>query len=385
MHAAAPNPSTPPVFQRRWVPRVEDVRPVVVAYCDVFLRPETLHVYRQVTAIRKFRPVVLTRRRLNAGEFPYPDVEVVARPRFFETSRVAKRLQRVGAGVLHIYFGPSGMRLLPLLRNRAVPAVVSFQGLHRKKSWMEQLPEIFQVADRIVACNESLATALLILGCDPAKLCLVRTGVPNPLTVPMVRTHPVDGEFFFIQTAKLVEANGVDRSVRAFATFSREFPKSEFLVIGDGPLRKRCLHLAKDLGVQDRVNFPGWLPRDRWKELYERAHVFLHPGRKELHGSDERCPDAILEAMADGLPIVATRHGGVPEVVEDGVSGLLVEDGDAEALGDALLKLGRNGMLLQSLSQGAAARVRTDFDRVKQARLMEDVYEQAIRNFRLQP
>lgn len=384
MHTAVPNPKSAPVFKRRWVPHSEDKRPVVAAYCDVFLRPETLYVYRQVTAIRKFRPVVVTRRRANTKEFPYPDVEVVAWPGFRETERTAETLQRIGAGVLHVYFGPSGTRLLPLLGMRALPSVVSFQGLHRKKSWMEQLPEVFQVADRIVAGHESLAAALVNLGCDPAKLRLVRTGVPNSLTVPMVRTQPVDGEFFFIQTAKLVEANGVDRSVRAFANFCREFPKSEFVVIGDGPLRKRCLHLAKELGVRDRVSFPGWLPRARWAELYERAHVFLHPGRKELCGSDERCPDTILEAMADGLPIVATRHGGVPEVVQDGVSGLLVEDADTQALSEALLRIGRDGMLLQALSQGAAARVRTDFDRVKQARLMEDVYEQAIRNFQLQ-
>ncbi|HEX8372802.1 MAG TPA: glycosyltransferase [Chthoniobacterales bacterium] len=378
--------------------------PVVASYCVTFLKPEMQHVYRQITALRRFRPVILTQRRENEATFPYPDVRLLGKPlthqirRFWarsilgvpitayrhEASRVLKEIRKMDAHLLHIYFGHMGIYLLPLLRRRQVPAVVSFHGADAtvdasNKELRKCYNEVFELADLVVARSESLVNALRELGCPDEKLRLHRTGVSLTMGVPIVRTTPVDGDLRFVQASRLIEKKGLDVAIRAFATFAREFPMSEFIIAGEGPFKKRLENLAAELKVKDQVHFAGFLPQKTLHELYERSHVFVHPSQVGVNGDQEGVPNAMLEAMVTGMPVIATRHGGIPEAVEHGRSGLLVEEKNVEQLTEAFLALGRDGTLLQNLSLAASERVRSHFDRQKQARLLEDYYDEAIR------
>ncbi|MEO7932869.1 MAG: glycosyltransferase [Chthoniobacterales bacterium] len=392
----------------RFVPgSIKNDAPVAASYCVTFLKPEMQHIYRQITALRRYRPVVLTQRRENELTFPFPDVRLLGKPwthqlrRFWsrsvrgvpitayghEASRVLSELNKMNAQVLHIYFGNMGIYLLPLLRRRQIPVIVSFHGADATVNATDTVvrryyEEMFALADLVVARSESLLGALEKLGCPPEKLRLHRTGVSLTMSVPIVRTTPVDGDFRFVQASRLIEKKGLDVAIKAFANFAREFPQSEFIIAGEGPLKKRLQALAVEQGVQFQVHFAGFLPQKTLHELYERSHVFVHPSQTGLNGDQEGVPNAMLEAMVTGMPVIATRHGGIPEAVEHGVSGLLVEEKNVAALTEAFLAVGRDGTLLQDLSIAASERVRTHFDRQKQARLLEDYYDEAIRRHR---
>jgi len=368
-----------------------------------FLKPEMQHIYRQITALRRYRPVVLAQRRENEATFPFPDVRLLGKPwthqlrRFWarsvrgvpisayphEASRILSELDRMDAQLLHIYFGHMGIYLLPLLRRRHIPTVVSFHGADATvnatdHSVRQRYAEMFDLADLVIARSESLLEALQKLGCPSEKLRLHRTGVSLTMGVPIVRTTPLDGDFRFVQASRLIEKKGLDVAIKAFATFAAEFPQSEFIIAGEGPLKKRLQALAVELGVQFQVHFAGFLPQKTLHELYERSHVFVHPSQVGTNGDQEGVPNAMLEAMVTGMPVIATRHGGIPEAVEHNVSGLLVEEKNVAALTEAFLAVGRDGTLLQNLSIAASDRVRLHFDRQKQARLLEDYYDEAI-------
>lgn len=387
----------------RFVPgSIKNEAPVVASYCVTFLKPEMQHIYRQITALRRYRPVILTQRRENPTLFPFPDIRLLGKPlthqlrRFWarsilgvpvmayhhETTRILNEVKKMDARLLHIYFGHMGIYLLPLLRRRKIPTIVSFHGADATVdagSLKKRYVETFELADLIIARSESLLAALADLGCPPEKLRLHRTGVSLTMGVPIVRTTPVDGDFRFVQASRLIEKKGIDVAIKAFAHFAREFPHSEFIIAGDGPLKKRLESLARELGVQHQVHFAGFLPQKTLHELYERSHVFVHPSQTGLNGDQEGVPNAMLEAMVTGMPVIATRHGGIPEAVEHGRSGLLVAEKNVAELTEAFLAVGRDGSLLQELSLAASERVRTHFDRQKQARLLEDYYDEAIR------
>ena len=389
----------------RFVPgSIKNDAPVVASYCVTFLKPEMQHVYRQITALRRYRPVILTQRRENEATFPFPDVRLLGKPlthqlrRFWarsvlnvpitayghEASRILGELHKMDAKLLHIYFGHMGIYLLPLLRKRQIPALVSFHGADAtvgasNKIMRTRYAEVFETANLIVARSESLLGALEKLGCPSEKLRLHRTGVSLTMGTPMVRTTPVDGDFRFVQASRLIEKKGIDVAIKAFAIFAREFPMAEFIIAGEGPLKKRLENLANEQGVKDQVHFSGFLPQKTLFELYERSHVFVHPSQVGTNGDEEGIPNAMLEAMVTGMPVIATRHGGIPEAVEHGRSGMLVEEKNVTELSEAFLAVGRDGTLLQNLSIAAAERVRTHFDRQKQARLLEDYYEETIR------
>ena len=136
--------------------------------------------------------------------------------------------------------------------------------------------------------------------------------------------------------------------------------------------------LARELGIEDRVRFVGFLSQAQLREEFYRAHIFLHPSELGRDGNQEGVPNSMLEAMASGLPVFATHHGGIPEAIEDRVSGVLVEERDDVALAEALHDWTRRPEHLAGLAQSGASAVKTNFEQSTQVRLLETIYAEAL-------
>ncbi len=150
---------------------------------------------------------------------------------------------------------------------------------------------------------------------------------------------------------RLGPEKGVDILLRSLAMVAESWPQVSLEIAGDGPERSRLVDLAAQLGLSDRVVWTGPLKADELSRRYEEAGVFVLPTLWM-----ENCPVAVLEAMAHGLPVVATRIGGLPELVEDRVTGALVERADVSGLAAALLEL--LGEPERTAAMGRAARRR---------------------------
>jgi glycosyltransferase involved in cell wall biosynthesis len=169
---------------------------------------------------------------------------------------------------------------------------------------------------------------------------------PLPLGEGRVRASPGQSEEAPIvgTAARLVPIKGLDVLVRAVATL----PNARLEIAGDGPERARLERLARELGTADRITFLGW--QDDLAECFARWTLASVASRDEGFGI------AALEAMAAGLPVVASRVGGIPELVEHERSGLLVPPGDIAALANALGELTADPQ--RAAAMGAAARER---------------------------
>ncbi len=132
--------------------------------------------------------------------------------------------------------------------------------------------------------------------------------------------------------------------------------------------------LTRKLKIDDRVALPGFLSPEKLHEIYYASHIFLHPSETGSDGNQEGIPNSMLEAMATGLPVFATDHGGIPEAIESGVSGILVPERDYEALSQALLESVQDWHLLAQLARNGANVVVEKFDQQKQIRLLEEIY-----------
>jgi glycosyltransferase involved in cell wall biosynthesis len=159
--------------------------------------------------------------------------------------------------------------------------------------------------------------------------------------------------------------------LRAAALVARRDPRVRFAVVGDGPLRPRLERLAAEAGLKEKVHFLGW--RRGMRRVYDRLDVLV------LTSDNEGLPYALLEAMSMGLPVVATRVGGIPDVLEDGVQGFLVPRGDAEAVGSAILRILEDGELARRMGQRGRERVREMQDPGPQARALRDLYAALLR------
>ncbi|HET9800322.1 MAG TPA: glycosyltransferase, partial [Chthoniobacterales bacterium] len=149
---------------------------------------------------------------------------------------------------------------------------------------------------------------------------------------------------------------------------------------GEGPMLAELKELTRRLKIADRVELPGFLEPEKLLELYYGAHIFLHPSETGSDGNQEGIPNSMLEAMATGLPVFATEHGGIPEAIENGVSGILVPERDHEALSRALLEAAQDEELLKRLARNGSQAVAEKFDQQKQIRRVEGIYLGMIGN-----
>jgi phosphatidylinositol alpha-1,6-mannosyltransferase len=155
--------------------------------------------------------------------------------------------------------------------------------------------------------------------------------------------------------AKTEQRKGFEASLKAFAALANDFPQARFVFAGDGDGRADLEALASKLGVSERVEFPGAVPDEALYDLYRACDVFVMPSVKEGFGL------TYLEAAAFGKPSIGGNDGGAPEVVLDGVTGLLAPWDDANAIGDCLSHLLEDAGLRERLGQAARQRVEKEF------------------------
>ena len=165
-------------------------------------------------------------------------------------------------------------------------------------------------------------------------------------------------------------------TLKAFADFRRKYPNAELVLAGEGPLEGHLKEAAQRLGIAQAVCFPGFLGQRELAAAYRSAHLFLHPSQTTKAGDQEGVPNSMLEAMASGLPVVATRHGGIPEAVDSGQDGLLVPERDSRALAAALFEIADNAGIYQTFSRNAAVSVREKFEQARSITMLEGFYRE---------
>ena len=186
-------------------------------------------------------------------------------------------------------------------------------------------------------------------------------------------------DFRVVAVGWFKEYKGFHFVVDAVARLVAQGVNATLHLAGDGPQRGFLEAQAQRLGIKDRVVFYGYLDHDRLVTLYRDCEVFAM-GSIEMtnFGRQDVIPNVIAEAMAVGLPVVSTRMGGIAELVEDGVSGIMVPQRDPAALCDALARIARDPALAQRLRSAALARVADIWDRNKNLEALSQVFDERV-------
>ena len=267
---------------------------------------------------------------------------------------VVRRLLRTHQyDAVHVFFSLPTGALLPFAGIGDVPIVVSLRGsdvpgydpyngnVRRMHQLLAPLTRwIWRRADRVVPVCESLGR-LAELTCPGLEYSVIPNGVDLDLFYPAVPSPRVPGTrpTRCLAVARLVERKGLGELIRAFSLLPRG--QFELEIVGEGPDRELLRGLTHQLGVASEVQFSGSLSRAAVAERYRAADLFTLPSAAEAFGN------VFAEALASGLPIVGSTTGGIPELVEHGVNGLLIDPGQPLALARAIQYLAQDPELLQ--------------------------------------
>jgi len=229
-------------------------------------------------------------------------------------------------------------------------------------------------AERFLPVSSSLKQTLLALGSDEAKIEVVHSGM-NVASFPFV-IHEIDTTktVKLLSVGRLVEKKGFEYAIQAVSLLAKQGVKIEYVIIGDGGLRNKLESLVAELKLMGVVHFAGACSHEEVKAHFASADIFLAPSVVALDGDQEGIPNVLKEAMAVGVPVISTYHSGIPELVEHGVSGLLVSERDAEGLMAAIKQMLADKERTRTMTFSARTKVETAFDnQVINARL-NDIY-----------
>jgi len=297
---------------------------------------------------------------------------------FAASFRAAGLIREFKPEVTLAFFGlPCGAVALLLKWIYRVPYIVSLRGgdvpgfrpydfrLYHKLA-APFLRSIWRHADAIIANSNGLQKLALAFD-GRYQIPVIPNGVDTSrYTAPNRDWTPPH----ILSVGRVVYQKGFDLAMQALSQLKDL--EWTWTIAGDGPQMATLKAMAEGFGIQERVHFTGWLSSEQLKEQYAAANVFLFPSRHE------GMPNAVLEAMASGLPVIASQIAGNEELVADGETGRLVPPEDADALGEALKKLLVEEGVREQMGQAARRRVESSFSWNRVAEQYEAVLQKAI-------
>jgi glycosyltransferase involved in cell wall biosynthesis len=294
----------------------------------------------------------------------------IASPNFFfgalatlpKTTRFARVMEQSGVDHVHSHFA-NHPALAAFVVHRLTGIPYSFTA-HGSDLHVDQTALDLKLGDAAFAVTVSAYNRQFVLdrvGRDLGrKMVVLHCGVDAGLLAPSEGGG--NGEFRILCVAALREVKGHRHLIEACRLLAQRGMPFRCELVGDGPLAGALRKQVRDAGLEGRVVLRGALPRHGVVECMRRASVVVQPSAPDREGRREGIPVALMEAMSVGLPVVTSRLSGIPELVEDGASGLLTEPGDARGIAEALEKLAASPELRARLGRRGRERVLADFD-----------------------
>jgi len=197
---------------------------------------------------------------------------------------------------------------------------------------------LFPATAAVTALSKNMAEKVIRFGCAPSKVKLQQLAVDTNKYKPSKSKSYNFGNVTILTVARLVEKKGIEVAIDAFSRLSKGHD-IRYRIAGDGHLRNHIEKKIRSLNLTNEVEMLGWIDQGEIRKELDRADLFLLPSVTSESGNQEGTPTALLEAQACGVPVVSTLHAGIPEIVLDGVTGILVDEGNVDSLALGLKKL----------------------------------------------
>jgi glycosyltransferase involved in cell wall biosynthesis len=364
-------------------------KPVVAIFRSAVFNASERFIQDQAAALIRWRPMVVGLERkgeilpqLREGMIVAESaIERLAFRLRGRGGRIEAQLRSARPALLHAHFATDGLLILPLAQALDVPLITSLRGYDVTRSdgaligsgrlsWMRYAlgkKRLQRDGTLFLAVSDALRKKAITRGYPEAR---TRTHY-NGVDLDRFRPGEAPAEpGLILHVGRLVEKKGTKVLIEAL----KEIADAKLVIIGDGPLRGALERQAREL--ENRVRFLGELSSDEVAQWMRRASVLAAPSVTASDGDAEGLPNVVVEAAASGLPVVGTRHSGIPEAIEDGVTGFLVPEGDAGAVVARLAQLLGSQSLRREMGAAARRLGERKFDRQMLTERLESIYDE---------
>jgi len=292
---------------------------------------------------------------------------------FFMSSRMKKyyrhEFKNNNIDVVVAHFGPSGIDILDICKELNIPLITVFHGydiskLISNKAYLRGLTKLNNYKLMNARAVSSFFVKDLSNYIDKSKIFVLENGVEVRETFQL---PTFNDQIYIIQASNLVEKKGIKYSIKSVKKLIDLFPDKhiQFDICGDGVLRSDLEELV-GAKYKDNIIFHGHLAGSKFETIIKRSNIFMHPSVTDSNNETETIPTAILEAMSNGKIVVSTFHAGIPEVIEDGYNGFLVEEKNSNQLTEILTNIISNKYDLEEVSSNAHKTIFENFNSVTQ-------------------
>jgi colanic acid/amylovoran biosynthesis glycosyltransferase len=380
----------------------------VAHFRGVLFQLSETFLYNYLTAFQRTRPIGITCRRVNADLFPfsYPLVEILSRnlwsrgsrwikqhifsqqiPRDYDVSKTYEALEKYDVQVLHAHLGFTGVRILPVKHKADLPLITTFYGVDisakaRVPEWRRKYLQLFNEGELFLVEGPFMQEQLLNLGCPPEKSAIQRIAI-------FVDQYPFRGRLpkSKDQTIKILfcgrftEKKGLIYALKAVRRAREQHSNLQFRIIGDGELHSEIEAFIGKHRMQSYTKVLGYQPHHVFIEELQNTDIFIQPSVLAEDGDSEGgAPTTLLEAQACGVPVLASTHADIPNVVVPGKSALLAPERDVDTLTDHLLALIREPERWADMGHVGRSFVKKYHDVISEVKLLEDRYYELAMN-----
>ena len=354
-----------------------------IVFRDKILLPSEGFIQTHYNEFNKLRPVYLAN-KLGWHENEIKEKKILTSTTlignfwFKQTGKLSlKNINNLNPQVIHAHFGRGGALVLPLAQKLGLPLYVTYHGgdatkyTHQKSRiiptiYQRRLKNLQSYANGFLCVSKFIAQRLADQGFPRHKLITHYIGINcKNIIKPTIKNGPM------LFVGRLTKKKGVDLLLKAIRKLQeKKGPLPSLYIAGSGSQEASLKKLANGLKT---IKFIGWQNHIALQKIMKDAQAVIVPSREADDGDCEGLPTVILEAIRAGTVVIATNHAGIPEIIEDKVSGLLTPEGDINALADSLQYVMLNQNKIVSFVKTAQSRLIKDFNATKQSKRLQEI------------
>jgi colanic acid/amylovoran biosynthesis glycosyltransferase len=378
----------------------------VAVFRNNFLPFSETFIHDELRFHERYEAVVMACRHRNMERFPGHEVvaiETIPGRRnhlqaliYSATARssvIDKAIANGGFDLIHAHFGISGAYAMGFAKKSRLPLVVSLHGSdvtaligkekYRPYWWLylRRYKKLFEQAALFLAASSELKELIVGLGCPAEKVTVFRLGIDLEVFTPTPEKSD-EANPTVVMVGRFVEKKGHEFGMRAFAHCKRQIPSAKLVIAGDGPLKSRYVAVAKELGIEHSVSLPGPLSPAGVRELIQKAKAVLAPSITAKNLDRESGMIVAKEASACGIPVIGSLHGGIPDIIDNNVTGYLVKERDFVEMGERLTQLLSDAPLRLRMGIAAREKMVQEYDIKQRISVLEDIYDSVVESSR---